>query len=44
MGKPLFLGLGAGAAGVFMLAAGLWIYAGERVYVDRLVSAIAGSF
>jgi hypothetical protein len=44
MGKPLFIGLSAGAAGLVALAALLWLYAGERVYADRLISAIAGCF
>ncbi|MEM5584382.1 MULTISPECIES: hypothetical protein [unclassified Roseibium] len=44
MGKPLFIGLAAGATGIVALAAALWFYAGERVYVDRLISAIAGCF
>lgn len=44
MGKPLFMGLTAGATGLLALAAVLWLYAGERVYADRLLSAIAGCF
>jgi len=44
MGKPLFISLSAGAAGLVVLAALLWFYAGERVYADRLISAIAGCF
>jgi len=44
MGKSLYMGLGAGATGLVALSALLWFYAGERVYVDRLISAIAGCF
>ncbi|WP_286201017.1 hypothetical protein [Labrenzia sp. 5N] len=41
---PLFMGLTAVAAGLVALSAFLWLYAGERVYADRLISAIAGCF
>lgn len=41
---PLFMGLTAGATGLVALSAFLWLYAGERVYADRLISAIAGCF
>lgn len=44
MGKPLYLGLTAGAASLLALSGLLWFYAGERVFVDRLISAIAGCF
>ncbi|GAB4516097.1 MAG: hypothetical protein Tsb0019_15260 [Roseibium sp.] len=44
MGKTLFIGLTAGATALVALAALLWLYAGERVYADRLISAIAGCF
>ncbi|XHC10484.1 hypothetical protein ABWH98_23640 [Labrenzia sp. ac12] len=42
MRMPLFMGLTAGATGLVALSAFLWLYAGERVYADRLISAIAG--
>lgn len=38
------MGLTAGATGLVALSAFLWLYAGERVYADRLISAIAGCF
>ncbi len=41
---PLFMGLTAGATGLVALSAFLWLYSGERVYADRLISAIAGCF
>ncbi|MGS4987322.1 hypothetical protein ACVDG9_05105 [Roseibium sp. RP-7] len=41
---PLFMGLTTGATGLVALSAFLWLYAGERVYADRLISAIAGCF
>ncbi len=41
---PLFMGLTAGATVLVALSAFLWLYAGERVYADRLISAIAGCF
>ncbi|WP_286192660.1 hypothetical protein [Stappia sp. BW2] len=41
---PLFMGLTAGATGLVALSAFLWLYAGERVFADRLISAIAGCF
>ncbi|WP_269583431.1 hypothetical protein [Roseibium sp. Sym1] len=44
MGKTLYIGLTAGATGLLALALLLWLYAGEQVYVDRLISAIAGCF
>ncbi|MEW4457575.1 MULTISPECIES: hypothetical protein [unclassified Labrenzia] len=44
MRLPLFMGLTAGATGLVALSAFLWLYAGERVYADRLISAIAGCF
>ena len=44
MGKPLFIGLSTGAAGLLALSAVLWLYAGDRVYADRLLSAIANCF
>ena len=44
MRLPLFMGLTAGATGLVALSAFLWLYAGERVYSDRLISAIAGCF
>ncbi|WP_256386407.1 MULTISPECIES: hypothetical protein [Stappiaceae] len=44
MGKPLFIGLTAGATGLLALSAVLWVYAGDRVYADRLLSAIANCF
>ncbi|CTQ60872.1 MAG: hypothetical protein RIE06_17205 [Roseibium album] len=44
MRMPLFVGLIAGATGFVALSAVLWLYAGERVYADRLLSAIAGCF
>jgi hypothetical protein len=44
MRTSLYLGLALGAASLVALAALLWVYAGERVYVDRLISAIAGCF
>lgn len=44
MGKPLFIGLTAGATGLLALSAVLWMYAGDRVYADRLLSAIANCF
>ncbi|EAV44603.1 MULTISPECIES: hypothetical protein [Stappiaceae] len=44
MRMPLFMGLTAGATGLVALSAFLWLYAGERVYADRLISAIAGCF
>ncbi|WP_256370138.1 hypothetical protein [Labrenzia sp. PHM005] len=44
MRMPLYLGLAFGATSLVALSAMLWLYAGERVYVDRLISAIAGCF
>ena len=44
MGKPLLMGLSAGATGLVALSILLWLYAGERVYADRLLSAIASCF
>jgi len=44
MRMPLFMGLTVGATGLVALSAFLWLYAGERVYADRLISAIAGCF
>lgn len=44
MRMPLFMGLTASATGLVALSAFLWLYAGERVYADRLISAIAGCF
>ncbi|GAB2185481.1 hypothetical protein LAB1_27900 [Roseibium sp. LAB1] len=44
MRMPLFMGLTAGATGLVALSAFLWLYAGERVFADRLISAIAGCF
>lgn len=44
MQTPLYLGLAFGATSLVALSAMLWLYAGERVYVDRLISAIAGCF
>jgi len=44
MGKPLFIGLTASATGFVALSAVLWLYAGDRVYADRLISAIANCF
>ncbi|WP_434053190.1 MAG: hypothetical protein RDA78_28875 [Roseibium sp.] len=44
MHKPLYIGLTAGATGLVALSAVLWLYAGERVYADRLLSAIASCF
>ncbi|GGB51536.1 hypothetical protein GCM10011316_24450 [Roseibium aquae] len=44
MQPSLYAGL-ALAGGVLITASlMLWLYAGERVYVDRLLSAIAGCF
>ncbi len=44
MRMPLFLGLAAGATGLVALSILLWLYAGERVYADRLISMIANCF
>lgn len=44
MGKTLYIGLTASATGLVALSAVLWLYAGERVYADRLLSAIANCF
>jgi len=44
MGKTLYIGLTAGATGLLALATLLWLYAGDQVYADRLISAIAGCF
>lgn len=44
MRMPLFIGLSAGATGLVALSAVLWLYAGERVYADRILSAIASCF
>lgn len=44
MGTPLYMGLATGATSLVALSGLLWLYAGERVYVDRLLSAIAGCF
>lgn len=44
MRLPLFMGLIAGASGLIALAALLWLYAGERVYADRLLASFAGCF
>ncbi|MEP3048698.1 MAG: hypothetical protein ABJL55_15280 [Roseibium sp.] len=44
MRMPLYMGLAFGATSLVALSAFLWLYAGERVYVDRLISAIANCF
>lgn len=44
MKMPLYLGLAAGATTLVALASVLWLYAGERIYADRLISMIAGCF
>ncbi len=44
MGTQLYIGLGALGSGLIAIAFLLWLYAGERVFVDRLISAIAGCF
>lgn len=44
MSRWLYIGLAVGATGIVVLASSLWIYAGERVYADRLISALAGCF
>ncbi|MCV0427092.1 MAG: hypothetical protein K5905_16635 [Roseibium sp.] len=44
MRMPLYIGLTAGATGLVALSVFLWFYAGERVYADRLISAIASCF
>lgn len=44
MRMPLYLGLTAGATLLVALSGLLWLYAGERVYADRLLSAIANCF
>jgi len=44
MRTPLYFGLALSATSLVALSALLWAYAGERVYVDRLLSAIAGCF
>ena len=41
---PLYLGLTAGATILVALSVSLWLYAGERIYVDRLISAFANCF
>ncbi|GAA0778158.1 hypothetical protein [Roseibium denhamense] len=44
MNSPLYIALSAGATGLVALALLLWLYAGERVYADRLISMIANCF
>ncbi len=44
MRMPLYAGLATGA-GLLILASGfLWMQAGERVFVDKLLAGIAGCF
>lgn len=44
MRMPLYIGLTAGATVLVALSVMLWLYSGERVFADRLISAIAGCF
>ena len=44
MRMPLYIGLTAGATVLVALSVMLWLYAGERIYADRLISAIASCF
>jgi len=40
----LYAGLGLGGGVLLAASTLLWLRAGERVYVDKLLSAIAGCF
>ncbi|WP_417676187.1 hypothetical protein [Roseibium sp.] len=44
MNASLYRGLALGAAVLLVLSGFLWLRFGERIYFDRMISAIAGCF
>ncbi|WP_256372706.1 hypothetical protein [Roseibium sp. RKSG952] len=44
MRLALYAGLAAGAAVLIAAGSLLWLRAGERVFVDKMLAAIAGCF
>ncbi len=44
MNTSLYTGLAFGAIGLLALSGLLWLRYGERIYVDKMIAAIAGCF